>query len=95
MEENNNILKDIVMRTMDSVDNLAIQVAELNTTLKDGVINDISTLKQRCNRHRDELNDKEKRLRDLESHEKYVISLLGLLGTVITAIVVPIVIAML
>lgn len=95
MEENNNILKDIVMRTMDSVDNLAIQVAELNTTLKDGVINDISTLKQRCNRHRDELNDKEKRLRDLESHEKYVIGLLGLLGTVITTIVVPIVIAML
>lgn len=95
MEENNNILKDIVMRTMDSVDNLAVQVAELNTTLKDGVINDISTLKQRCNRHRDELNDKEKRLRDLESHEKYVIGLLGLLGTVITAIVVPIVIAML
>lgn len=95
MEENNNILKDIVMRTMDSVDNLAVQVAELNTTLKDGVMNDISTLKQRCNRHRDELNDKEKRLRDLESHEKYVIGLLGLLGTVITAIVVPIVIAML
>lgn len=95
MEENNDILKDIVMRTMDSVDNLAVQVAELNTTLKDGVVNDISALKQRCNRHREELNDKEKRIRTLESHEKYVIGTLGLIGTIITAIVVPFIIALL
>lgn len=95
MEENNDILKDIVMRTMDSVDNLAIQVAELNTTLKDGVIHDISELKQRCNRHREELNDKEKRLRTLESHEKYVVWSLSLLGTIVTAIVVPFILALL
>lgn len=95
MDENNDILKDIVMRTMDSVDNLAVQVAELNTTLKDGVIHDISELKQRCNRHREELNNKEKRLRVLESHEKYVIGTLGIIGTIITAIVVPFILALL
>lgn len=95
MDDNEQILKEIIMKVMGSVDNLAIQVAELNTLLREGVLNDITALKQRANRHRDELNDKEKRLRTLESHEKYVICTLGLLGTILTTIIVPILLALL
>lgn len=90
----NEIEKNLILRTMDSVDNLAIQVAELNTTLKENVLRDIELLKSSNTRHREELNDKERRLKKLEQHDKYVIWVLGVIGTIITSIVVPIIVAL-
>lgn len=90
----NEIEKNLILRTMDSVDNLAIQVAELNTTLKENVLRDIELLKSSNTRHREELNDKERRLKKLEQHDKYVIWVLGFIGTIITSIVVPIIVAL-
>ena len=56
MDNETQILKDIVMKTMDSVDNLAIQVAELNTTLKENVLDDIRKLQGRADRHRHDID---------------------------------------
>lgn len=97
MDNNNDleIEKTLILRTMNSVDNLTVQVAELNTTLKENVLSDIQQLKARGNRHREDIDKQEKRIKTLETHRKYVIITLSLLGTAITSVVLPILLALL
>lgn len=89
--DNHQIEDKIFIKTMESVDNLAIQVAELNTTLREVVLEDIDRLKGRADRHRKELDALTAEISHLQSSKRFILKTLGLLGAIITTVVLPIV----
>lgn len=86
-----NILKEIVMKTMDSVDNLAIQVAELNTTLRDNVLDDIRLLKKRADQHRQEIDEIKSLQQKEEIEKKHTKKMLNYLYIAITGVAIPVI----
>lgn len=64
------ILENLIMRTMSSVDKIATEVAEIKTTLNESVLHDNKLLKERANRHRRDIDALEVRVKDLENSKK-------------------------
>ena len=89
--KDNDILEKIVMKTMVSVDNLAIQVAELNTTLRDNVIDDIKLLKGRADRHRKAIDLILNQHQEEEVEKEHTQKMLRYIYIAITTIAIPVI----
>ena len=74
---NNQVLHDLIMQTITNVQELATQVAEINSLLKNSVENNNKKLEERATRQRNDINLLRDRIVALENSRNYTIKTLG------------------
>ncbi|MBM6761848.1 hypothetical protein [Megamonas hypermegale] len=87
---NNQVLHDLIMQTITNVQELATQVAEINSLLKNSVENNNKKLEERATRQRNDINLLRDRIIALENSRNYTIKTLGFLKWTVGAIMIPI-----
>lgn len=85
------ILKELLMRTMNGVETVQTELTRINTTLNESILSDNKMLKERANRHRQDIDALEVRVKDLENSKKTLYKTLIFLGSLITTFIIPIV----
>lgn len=85
------ILKELLMRTMNGVETVQTELTRINTTLNESILSDNKMLKERANRHRRNIDELESRIKSLENSKRYTTRILIFLGSVITTFIIPII----
>lgn len=70
------ILKELLMRTMNGVETVQTELTRINTTLNESILSDNKMLKERANRHRRDIDELESRVKSLENSKRYTTRIL-------------------